>query len=715
MPFMFNSALLAELQQDEPQQVLLVDDRTENLVAMEAILQDCGARLLRATSGESALNLLLDQEIALVLLDVQMPGMDGYEVMRLMRGNRRTQQIPTIFVTAYSRDERAVHNGYLAGAIDYLLKPVSATLLCNKVRQFLELDQYKRKLLRANTQLLQQKAYYESILNAAAEGVLAISPEGQVEFANPTAQLLLASTSASLIGLPFTRFSQPVSRVPPEWRQSVFYRYWKDRRELRLRDTLLHRQDGTSLPVALSCAPLAGDNAGSVIVFQDIRYHKKLEQQLRHQAVTDHLTGLSNRHGFKEALQSCVLRAERNDRHLALFFIDLDHFKDINDSLGHDSGDLILCTVAARLKEVVRAKDSVARLGGDEFTVIIDDLEQGEHAALIAEKMLLTLCAPYALSEQKVFLGASIGIALYPDNCSACDQLILAADLAMYRAKNGGRNAFEFFTPELNVRAKARLVLEQGLRRGLERQEFSLYYQAQYDLEGQRLIGAEALIRWQRNADEMVPPSEFVPLLEQTGLIMAVGAWVIQDAARQRRLWREQGVMADDAPIAINLSPRQFESEALLPTLKAAIAENRLLPSMLAIELTEGVLMRNSSATHNTLEELHQLGVRLSIDDFGTGYSSLAYLMQFDIDELKIDKSFIDLLDCSARDVAITASIIQLAHNLQLQVVAEGVETQSQLEILRQLECDFIQGYLYARPVPAREFAAAAQHPRGPV
>jgi len=196
MPFMFNSALLAELQQDEPQQVLLVDDRTENLVAMEAILQDCGARLLRATSGESALNLLLDQEIALVLLDVQMPGMDGYEVMRLMRGNRRTQQIPTIFVTAYSRDERAVHNGYLAGAIDYLLKPVSATLLCNKVRQFLELDQYKRKLLRANTQLLQQKAYYESILNAAAEGVLAISPEGQVEFANPTAQLLLARPTA---------------------------------------------------------------------------------------------------------------------------------------------------------------------------------------------------------------------------------------------------------------------------------------------------------------------------------------------------------------------------------------------------------------------------------------------------------------------------------------------------------------------------------------
>jgi diguanylate cyclase (GGDEF)-like protein/PAS domain S-box-containing protein len=703
---MFDSDLSSPQQADDTQQILLVDDKSENLLAMEAILGECGAHLLRASSGEIALGLLLEQEIALVLLDVQMPGMDGYEVLRLMRANHRTQHIPTIFVTAYSRDEPAIINGYKVGAIDYIHKPISASILRSKVKQFLELDQYKRRLQEANRQLQAQKAYYESMLNAAGEGVLGISPEGRVDFANPTALQLLAAEPDRLIGYNFIDIGQVASEEPNQWDQSVFYRYWKARRELRLTDTLLHRLDGETLPVALSCAPLSGGNSGSVIVFQDIRYHKMLEEQLRKQAVTDHLTGLLNRHGFKEALQQSVRRAARAGKHLALFFIDLDHFKDINDTLGHESGDFILREVATRLGKTVRAKDSVARLGGDEFTVIIDDLDDGEYAAVVARKMLNVLHEPFALSEQSVVLGASIGIALFPDNCCDTDQLMLAADLAMYRAKNDGRNAFEFFTPELNVRAKARLMLEQGLRRGLEQQEFCMYYQPQFDLDGRHMIAAESLIRWRRNGGDMVSPSVFVPLLEQTGLINTVGEWIINTVAKQRRQWHEQGILPDDCPLAINLSPRQFECEELLATLQQAILVNQLFPNMLEIELTEGMLMHNTSCNNRTLSALRSLGVRLSIDDFGTGYSSLAYLMQFDIDVLKIDKSFIDMIDCSAKDAAITASIIHLAHNLQLQVVAEGVETQAQLLKLRELECDFIQGYLYARPMPPDEFEA---------
>jgi diguanylate cyclase (GGDEF)-like protein len=671
--------------------ILLVDDTPANLVALQAALGGCGAMLLTADSGASALELILTRDVSLVLLDVQMPDMDGFEVLRTMRENPRTHSIPVIFLTAYSNDESAIKHGYEYGAIDYILKPISAAILRAKVRQFLELDRYKQGLQRANNQLDRQKAYYESMLNAAGEGVLGLSADGYVEFANPTALRLLNADAQSILGHDFGDFG-PRAAI--------------DDKEIcaqRLLDTQLHRPDGTTLPVALSCASLSDDNSGMVVVFQDIRYHKLLEEQLRLQAVTDHLTGLVNRHGFKQALQNSIGRATRSHLHLALFFIDLDHFKDINDTMGHDCGDAILCQAAVRLKTVVRAKDTVARLGGDEFTIIIDDLDDAELAALVARKMLNVLNAPFQVQGQTLSLGASIGIALFPDNCNDIESLMLAADLAMYRAKSMGRNVFEYFTDELNVRAKARLLLEQGLRQGLEQQEFRLYYQPQFDIHGNELIGVEALIRWQHNSNGMVAPAVFVPLLEQTGMINAVGEWVIETAAQQRKRWHEARVLPDHCPISINLSPRQFESEKLLPILKRAIEDNQLKQDMLEVELTEGMLMQDVGDHHTHLADLRQLGLRLSIDDFGTGYSSMTYLMQFDIDTLKIDKSFIDHVDTSEKDAAITSSIIQLAHNLHMGVVAEGVETEAQREVLERLGCDYLQGYLFARPMPPDE------------
>jgi len=705
--------VLPELADSQLQKILLVDDKAENLIAMEAILSDCGAHLLSVSSGELALASLLDNDIALVLLDVQMPDMDGYEVLRLMRNNHRTQQIPTIFVTAYSRDEPAILNGYKAGAIDYILKPISSTILRSKVMQFLELDRYRRGLKHAYALLETQKAYYESMLNAAGEGVLGLSVDGLVTFANPTALQLLAAEPERLLGLNFLEIGLATHDTSGQWSQSVFARYCRAQRALHLTNTLLRRLDGATLPVDLSCAPLPGIASGSVVTFQDIRYHKMLEEQLRLQAVTDHLTGLANRHGFMQALQGSVRRAARHGRHVALFYIDLDHFKDINDTLGHHYGDMILRAVGERLRHAVRAQDFVARLGGDEFTVIIDDLEEPEQAASVARTMLLALNPEIPLGPQSISIGASIGISLFPDTCCDTEKLMLAADLAMYRAKCEGRNSYEFFTQELNIRAKARLMLEQGLRRGLDNQEFYLLYQPQFDLTGLKIIGIEALIRWQRKQNSVVAPSVFVPLLEQTGLINAVGEWVINQAASQRRRWCDQRVLPDDCPLAINLSPRQFSNANLLPALTNAIETYRLLPSMLEIELTEGMLMTDSKSHHQILLGLRQLGVRISIDDFGTGYSSLAYLMQFDIDALKIDKSFIDHIDHSEKDAAITASIIQLAHNLHLQVVAEGVETEAQLAVLQRLDCDFIQGYLYGRPIPEEQIVQLAAGLRG--
>ncbi|BEV72732.1 EAL domain-containing protein [Paludibacterium sp. THUN1379] len=691
-----------------PPQILLVDDRQDNLVVLQAILQECGANLLLAESGETALEILYSEDVALVLLDVSMPGMDGFEVLRAMRSNRRTSDVPAIFVTAYARDEKLIIDGYRDGAIDFILKPISAAILRGKVKQFLALDQYKRDLHRVNQLLGAQKQYYESMLNAADEGVLGLTPDGRVDFANPTALRLLAAEPERLLGLHFTEIGHVHGAQEPAWENTVFYSYWKSRRALRLTDTMLRRLDGDTLPVALSCAPLPGEHSGSVIVFQDISHHKKLEEQLRRQAVTDALTGLLNRHGLKQTLAGAVLRAARSGQHLALFFIDLDHFKDINDTLGHELGDRVLQAVAQRLQLALRAKDVVARLGGDEFTVIVDDLEEGEHGALVARKLLQSLEAPFELGNHTLSLGACIGIALFPDNCSDTDNLMLAADLAMYRAKSLGRNTFEFFTPELNARAQASMLLEQGIRRGLDQHEFYLDYQPQFDVDGQRLIGLEALMRWRR-ANTTVQPDVFIPLMEQTGLINRVGEWVLETAIRQRRLWQQAAVLPDDCPVAINLSPRQFGNPQLVSTVARILKDNALPPCLLELEVTEGILMENTSDNHQVLEQLRELGVRLSIDDFGTGYSSLAYLMDFDIDALKIDKSFIDHIDTSEKDAAITASIIQLAHNLRLKVVAEGVETIAQLNLLRQLGCDYVQGFLCARPMTPEQLAELAR------
>lgn len=678
-------------------QILLVDDKIENLIALEAILESNGVQLITAMSGERALEILANKDISLVLLDVQMPGMDGYEVLRHIRDNPRTRHIPTLIITAYARDDAAILNGYVHGALDYILRPINKTVLCSKVQLILELTETKRQLQISSALLHKQKMYYESMLNAAGEGVLGVDTEGLINFANPTASKLLASQPQELMQRDFSQLMH-LSHAPPKpWRQSLFFRYWKSRRALRLPNAQLQRMDGQLIPVSLSCSRIEGENAGSVIMLQDISGRKTLEEQLRRQAVTDPLTGLYNRNGFKQSLQESLRRASRTKRHVALFLIDLDHFKDINDTLGHDCGDKILREVAARLTQAVRSKDTITRLGGDEFSVIVDDLSDIEYAAIIARKMLRSLHPPCALAEQSITLAASIGIALFPDNCNDVEGLILAADLAMYCAKNQGRDTFHFFTPELNIRARARLMLEQGLRRAVEQQEFFLVYQPQIDIATEKVVGIEALIRWNRGGNDTLSPTIFVPLLEQTGLINGVGDWVIRNVAKQRHLWKH--VLPDDCPLALNLSPRQFEGQNLLLELTRAIEEYALAPGMLEVELTEGILMQESGLNHGTLSALRKLGVRLSIDDFGTGYSSLSYLMQFDIDALKIDQSFITRLAHSDKDHAITASIINLAHNLQLKVVAEGVETPEQLAVLKNLGCDYVQGYLYARPM----------------
>lgn len=687
------------------QKLLLVDDRPENLVALEALLDDGQVMLLKAGSGEEALQLLLDHEVALVLLDIAMPGMDGYEVAELMRSSRRTRNIPILFLTAFMRDEDATLRGYRSGAIDYLLKPVNATILRCKVAIFLELDRRQHQLLHAYRQLDDQRAFYQSILDAAGEGVLGIDEQGLVSFANPAAMKMLELTAPQLIGCELASFCvQPCGG----WSDSPCRQALLSGYEWREDEAVFRRAGGSTFPVAFCCSPLAGRAAGVVLVFQDMTVRKSLEEQLRLQAQTDHLTGLYNRSGLRGALQSSLARNERDRKHLALLFIDLDHFKQINDTLGHDAGDVLLQGVAQALKASVRTNDTIARLGGDEFTVVLEGLEHPEDAAVIARKILAALRQPFHLNGNgmDILVSASIGIATHPGCGNDPGSLMQAADVAMYRAKSEGRNLYQFFTPEMNAKAKARLMLEQSLRRALDQRELSLYYQPQVEIGSGRIVGLEALMRWLHPTAGMVSPAIFVPLLEETGLIVPVGAWVIETACRQRAEWHRSGMLAENCTLAVNISPRQFASHALLDLLHQSLEQNRLAPQMLEIELTEGSLMQDTEVTRRMLADLKQLGVRLSVDDFGTGYSSLAYLKLFEIDTLKIDKTFVDKITSDHKDEAIAASIVNLAHNLELQVVAEGVENIEQLQMLQQMGCDIVQGYYYSRPLPQDQLEA---------
>ena len=699
--------MLQAYQLNQRPTLLLVDDRPENLTSLEAVLDDGERQLLRANSGEQALLQMLDHEVTLVLLDVQMPDMDGFEVARLMRANPRTREIPILFITAAQPDERSMLRGYQTGAIDYLYKPFNVEVLRKKVAVLQELQMSRQRLSLMNRNLDEARTFYAAILSTAAEGILVVDEHGIISYANPAACQLLNCQLMQIEGeLLQTLATEPGSNVVP-WQNSVFFQHWHRKQTYRSHDAQLFSPSGECLPVTLSCAPLPSPHRGLVVVFLDNRVSKQLQEQLIRQAVTDTLTGLFNRHGFLQSLHAALSRSLRNNKPLALLYLDLDGFKRINDTLGHPSGDQLLQAMAERLRRCTRNYDIVARLGGDEFTMILDGLDSPEDAARIAEKVLEAVVTPLELHGLQLTVSASIGIATYPDCSDTVDGLLQAADMAMYQAKSEGRNQYRFFTAEMNGRARARLLLEASLRQAVATEEFQLHYQPQILLRDGRLRGFEALLRWQHHQAGMVSPAIFVPLLEETGLINRIGSWVIETASRQRQSWMAQ--FPGEVVLSVNLSARQFAVRELAEQVRRMLDQFALVPAQLELEVTESSLMADMEHSQLVLRQLRQLGVRIAIDDFGTGYSSLAYLREFQIDTLKIDRTFICNALASEKDAAIVEAVIALSHKLGIEVIAEGVETAAQLRWLQQVGCDCVQGYLFAKPMPTTE---AGQFPQ---
>lgn len=550
------------------------------------------------------------------------------------------------------------------------------------------------------------------LLESVAEGIFGTNMDGITTFVNPAASRMLGYEPEELIGKPmhtmihyrwpdgshYPRSACPMSATL----QAGMKRH--------VTDEVLWRKDGTPLPVEYNSTPIMknGGVTGAVVTFSDISEQKLAQKQLERQAFYDSLTQLPNRRLLLDRLEQAMVRSQRHSHMGALLFLDLDQFKMINDSLGHPLGDALLKQVALRLGDAIRSEDTAARMGGDEFVVLFaevsDDPEMtAKFTQEIAEKIRQQISEPYYFEGHTLHITPSIGIALFPLTNESADDILMQADTAMYRAKELGRNGVQFFLPSMQLLAEERLALQNDLRLALGRKEFQLWYQPQFNAEGD-IVGAEALLRWLHPQRGMVSPADFIPLAEETGLILAIGDWVLRSACELLRQHANKDSDSYIPCLAINVSPRQFRQSDFVGQVQSVIRQSEIDPSRLELELTEGMLVDDVEDAIDKMRALKALGVRFSIDDFGTGYSSLAYLKNLPLNKLKIDQSFIHDVPDDAGDVAIVDTIIAMTHHLGLEVVAEGVETESQLNSLIQMGCHLFQGYLFSRPVAEERF-----------
>jgi diguanylate cyclase (GGDEF)-like protein/PAS domain S-box-containing protein len=466
------------------------------------------------------------------------------------------------------------------------------------------------------------------------------------------------------------------------------------------------RRDGSVYPQWLNISQVAdelGEVGNYVGVFSDISERKSAEERIMHQLYFDQLTALPNRMLFNDRLQQVFAQAKRHpEKCFAVMFLDLDRFKIVNDSMGHDAGDQLLQQAAHRLRGCVRESDTVARMGGDEFTIVLCDIHGPEDACETAQRILEAFKHPFTLNHQEVFVYVSIGISTFPNDGHSTEILLKNADMAMYRAKHAGGSWFELYDAVLGQQATERLAIESAMHKAIERGEFMLNYQPQMDICSGRLVGCEALIRWRHPTQGMISPAQFIPLAEETGLIVSIGEWILRTACRQAKEWENAGTRLR---IAVNISARQFHQGDLATTVERMLREFDFAPELLELELTESIVMEDSARTMEVMEKLHRMGVQMSIDDFGTGYSSLSYLKRLPIHILKIDQSFVRDINTDPDDRAIVTAVIALAHSMKLKVVAEGVENKEQLRFLREHRCDTAQGFLFSKPLPATEMS----------
>jgi diguanylate cyclase (GGDEF)-like protein/PAS domain S-box-containing protein len=637
-----------------------------------------------------------------VLLELSLPDSHGMETFDKLFA--AAPDIP-ILILGGNANEALAKEAVAHGAQDYLLAG--------------HLDSYS--LSRALRNAIERKAVDDALyvekeravvtLNSIGDAVLCTDISGNITYLNLVAETMTGWRREEAIGKRLAEVFRIIDGPTRKTARDPMEMAVEQNRTVGLTvNCILIRRDGFECAIEDSAAPIhdrAGHITGAVIVFHDVSAARDITREMTHSAQQDLVTNLPNRLLLNDRISQSISLARRQNRSIAVLFLDLDHFKYINDSLGHAVGDQLLRSVSKRLLANVRGSDTVSRQGGDEFVILLSEIAYPEDAGISAKKILLSLSAPCSIEGQNLHIDGSIGISVYPEDGEDAETLIKNADTAMYHAKESGRNNFQFFKPEMNLRAVERQSLEVSLRRALKREEFLLHYQPKVNLQTGEITGIEALIRWQQPDRGLVPPAQFVPVAEDCGLILQIGRWVMREACRQARAWQNAGL--PPLPIAVNVSAVEFRAEGFVEGVRAILLETGLEAQYLELELTEGVLMEDAESTAAVLHELKTMGVHLAVDDFGTGYSSLSYLRRFPIDFLKIDQSFVQQITSDPDDSTLVSAIINMAKGLKHLVVAEGIETKEQRAYLQTQHCAEGQGYLFSRPLAATQFAHLLQ------
>jgi diguanylate cyclase (GGDEF)-like protein/PAS domain S-box-containing protein len=693
-----------------PGTILIVDDNPINLGVVVDHLESRGFEVAVALGGEEAVERAAFLIPDLILLDVMMPGIDGFEACRRLKARPETADIPVIFMTALADVSDKVA-AFAAGGVDYVSKPFQVEELLARVNTHLQLraaqqqliarnDTLKREMrarLETERALAESESRYRRLFEMATDGILLLDSRSQsVTDANPAMARMLGKRPGELVGcrladLPGFAAVKTCTSAVAEVKRAGY---------LKFGDWSIAPGCGDALEVEV--IGNAYSDARQELVqlnFRDVRERKEAEARIRYLAHHDALTGLANRTLLADRLNVAISHARRECGSVGVLMLDLDHFKTINDSLGHHVGDELLEAVASRLRGCLRESDTAARLGGDEFVIALSGLASRADAEAVATKVIASLKGPFLIDGRSLHIGTSVGIGLFPEDGGDASALLQAADTAMYAAKAGGRGGYRFFSRELSAAARRWHTLSNDIHGAAERGEFALHYQPQIAIGNGTVTGVEALLRWQHPAEGLISPALFIPLLEERGLIVEVGRWVLETACRQGAQWLAEG----RAPlrIGVNLSPQQVYRGDIVATVRAALEASQLDPQWLELELTENLTLDESETTLRIMEELKALGVSLSLDDFGTGWSSLSYLRRFPLDRIKIDRSFVRDLTTHSSTAAIVHSILGLAQNLGLECIAEGVETAEQLDHLQREHCSEFQGFLFSEAVPA--------------
>jgi diguanylate cyclase (GGDEF)-like protein/PAS domain S-box-containing protein len=633
-----------------------------------------------------------------IFLNLSLPDSRGVNTFDRLRSLEPTTPI---VVLGGVNDEVTCQTAMQHGAQDYLLEGhIDSYSFARAIRKIGEREVERQELFI-------EKDRAQVTLNSIGDAVLSTDISGNVTYLNVVAESMTGWTAAEAEGHAFSEVFQIIDGATHRPVPNPLELAIRENRTVRLTpNCMLVRRDGHECAIEDSAAPIHDRNGqirGAVIVFHDVSAARAMVLEISHLAEHDALTDLPNRLLLNDRLTQAISMARRTQKQVAVLFLDLDGFKQINDSLGHAIGDKLLQSVAARLSTCVRKSDTVSRWGGDEYVILLSEVGQAADAAVSAAKIIAELKGLHNIGKYRLHITASIGISTYPEGGKDSETLIKNADMAMYHAKENGRDNFQFFEKEMNLRAVERQSIEGELRYALEREELLLHYQPKLNLKTGAITSVEALVRWQHPQRGLLQPGQFLGVAEDSGLILGIGRWVLREACRQMRAWLDAGLPA--VPVAVNISPREFRSADFFESVRAALKQTALDPKFLELEITEAVLMQNAASTSSALAELKAIGVRLAVDDFGTGYSSLSYLTRFPIDALKLDQSFVRNILVNRNDAIVARTIIKMGQSLKLRVIAEGVETEEQLAFLKAAGCDEAQGYYFSRPVAAEQFA----------